>query len=437
MQVTLFKNPFEHYNRLSIAKKLQFIGVTTLALAGNISIVLILLFEFYNERQLLQSHVQTLGMLIADNIAPALLFDDKDHVEKVLYTLRHKPEVLYALVYNEKYQELGIYQNGQSVLDSECLDAIKHSKTSIWKGLQLYMQIPIEADGQMVGIVVIVASIYTFIYQTLIEILMLFLIISAAIVATCRYRKKLLESILGPIRELNTLTSEIIETKNLRNRIPVYNDDEIGELAKNFNVMLEKLDLSHTELNRQKDFLAYKAHHDALTGLPNRALFNDRLEQAISKAARYKEEIAIFFIDLDHFKEINDTLGHETGDEVLKFFAQRLKDSVRMEDTVARIGGDEFIVIMESLQTSDAISIVANKIISIVKEPIILTEKRLHLGASVGISIYPHNGESSEALLKNADSAMYKAKNEGRGNYQFYTPEMKVYVDKHQESKVI
>jgi len=436
LKLTLFKNSFHHYNRLSIAKKLQFIGVTTLALVGNISIVLILLFEFYNERHLLESHVKTLSMVIADNIAPALLFDDKDQVQKILQTLQHKQEVQYAYVYNEKHQELGAYQNIQSRgLDRDCLEAIKSSDTLIWEGLQLYIQTPVKADGQVVGTVVIVASIYAFIYQMLIEILILLLIVTIAILATYKHRKKLLESILGPIGELNALTSEIIKTKNLRTKIPVYNEDEIGELAKNFNVMLEKLDLSHSELNRQKDTLAYKAHHDALTGLPNRALFNDRLEQAISKARRHKEEIAIFFIDLDHFKEINDTLGHEMGDEVLKFFAQRLKDSVRTEDTIARMGGDEFMVIMENLQTSDAISVVANKIVSIVKEPIVLGEKRLHLGASIGISVYPHNGESSEVLLKNADSAMYKAKDAGRDNYQFYTPEMKAHAQKRKETE--
>lgn len=438
MKLTLFKNSFEYYNRLTIAKKLQFIGVTTLALVGNISIVLILLYEFYNERQLLESHVKTLSMVIADNIAPALLFDDKDQVQKILQTLRHKQEVQYAYAYNDKDQELGAYQNSQSrALDSKRLEAVKTSGTLIWKGLKLYIHTPVKADGQVVGTVVIVASIYAFIYQMLVEILILLLIIVIAILATYKHRRKLLESILIPIGELNTLTSEIIETKNLRIKIPVYNEDEIGELAKNFNVMLEKLDLSHTELNLQKDSLAYKAHHDALTGLPNRALFNDRLEQAITKARRHKEEIAIFFIDLDHFKEINDTLGHEMGDEVLKFFAQRLKDSVRTEDTIARMGGDEFMVIMENLQSSDAISVVANKIVSIVKEPIVLGEKTLHLGTSIGISVYPHNGESSEILLKNADSAMYKAKDAGRDNYQFYTPEMKAYAQKRKETETM
>jgi diguanylate cyclase (GGDEF)-like protein len=425
-----------YYNDLSIAKKLKFMGATTVALVGSISIFFILIYQYGNEKTLLENHVKTLTMVVADNIAPAVLFDDTEQVQKILISLRHKNEVQHAYVLGKTSDILGSYHSTQTKnMDKDILAGLKEDESQQWRGLQLYTLVAITADGKQVGSIVIVASIYAFIFQMLLEILILVSIVIASILVTHKYRALLRDSILKPIAELNTLTSKIIETKNLRNKIPVYSKDEIGELAENFNSMLDDLDKTNTELNRQKDSLAYKAHHDALTGLPNRALFNDRLEQAITKARRHKEEIALFFIDLDHFKQINDTLGHEVGDEVLKFFAKRLNDSVRTEDTIARIGGDEFMVIMESLQTPEAISVVANKIVSIVKEPIILGEKTLNLGTSIGISVYPHNGETSEILLKNADTAMYKAKDEGRDNYQFYTPEMKELAQKRKEDE--
>jgi diguanylate cyclase (GGDEF)-like protein len=425
-----------YYNDLSIAKKLKFMGATTVALVGSISIFFILIYQYGNEKTLLENHVKTLTMVVADNIAPAVLFDDTEQVQKILISLRHKNEVQHAYVLGKTSDILGSYHSTQTKnMDKDILAGLKEDASQQWRGLQLYTLVAITADGKQVGSIVIVASIYAFIFQMLLEILILVSIVIASILVTHKYRALLRDSILKPIAELNTLTSKIIETKNLRNKIPVYSKDEIGELAENFNSMLDDLDKTNTELNRQKDSLAYKAHHDALTGLPNRALFNDRLEQAITKARRHKEEIALFFIDLDHFKQINDTLGHEVGDEVLKFFAKRLNDSVRTEDTIARIGGDEFMVIMESLQTPEAISVVANKIVSIVKEPIILGEKTLNLGTSIGISVYPHNGETSEILLKNADTAMYKAKDEGRDNYQFYTPEMKELAQKRKEDE--
>ena len=411
-------------------------GATTVALVGSISIFFILIYQYGNEKALLENHVKTLTMVVADNIAPAVLFDDTEQVQKILISLRHKNEVQHAYVLGKTSDILGSYHSTQTKnMDKDILAGLKEDASQQWRGLQLYTLVAITADGKQVGSIVIVASIYAFIFQMLLEILILVSIVIASILVTHKYRALLRDSILKPIAELNTLTSKIIETKNLRNKIPVYSKDEIGELAENFNSMLDDLDKTNTELNRQKDSLAYKAHHDALTGLPNRALFNDRLEQAITKARRHKEEIALFFIDLDHFKQINDTLGHEVGDEVLKFFAKRLNDSVRTEDTIARIGGDEFMVIMESLQTPEAISVVANKIVSIVKEPIILGEKTLNLGTSIGISVYPHNGETSEILLKNADTAMYKAKDEGRDNYQFYTPEMKELAQKRKEDE--
>lgn len=411
-------------------------GVSTVALVGMISLFFILIYQYSNEKILLENHVKTLTMVVADNIAPAVLFDDTDQIQKILISLRHKDEVQHAYVLGRESKLLGDYHSVQKEsLDKGIYKALNRNGAQQWRGLQLFTLIDIEADGQKVGSLVIVASIYAFIYQMLFEIFILLLIVSGSILVTYKYRALLRDSILKPIAQLNMLTGKIIETKNLNNKIPVYSEDEIGELARNFNSMLEDLSKTHTELNRQKDSLAYKAHHDALTGLPNRALFNDRLEQAISKARRYNEKIALFFIDLDHFKEINDTLGHEVGDEVLKFFATRLNASVRTEDTIARLGGDEFMVIMENLQNPEAISVVANKIVSIVKEPIIFGDQTLNLGTSIGISVYPQNGETSEALIKSADIAMYKAKDEGRDNYQFYTPEMKALALERMENE--
>ena len=178
------------------------------------------------------------------------------------------------------------------------------------------------------------------------------------------------------------------------------------------------------ELKIQKDALSYQAYHDYLTGLPNRILFNDRLIQAIEKAKRNETKIAVLFIDLDHFKEINDSLGHETGDEVLKDVTHRLSGVLREEDTLARLGGDEFTVILENLHQAQDASILAKKILEVLVDPILLNNETLYVSSSIGVSIYPDDGMDSTSLLKFADSAMYKAKNEGRNNFQFYNSRM-------------
>ncbi len=178
------------------------------------------------------------------------------------------------------------------------------------------------------------------------------------------------------------------------------------------------------ELTEQRSILDYQAHHDALTGLPNRVLFNDRLEQAIEVAKRNETKVALLFIDLDHFKEINDSLGHVVGDEILKVITLRLEEVVRKEDTVARLGGDEFTVILEELIHAEDASLIANKILTDFAKVIQIEGHNLYVSCSIGISIYPDDGKSAQNLLKFADSAMYRAKEEGRNNFQYYSAEM-------------
>ena len=187
---------------------------------------------------------------------------------------------------------------------------------------------------------------------------------------------------------------------------------------------ITKRKIAEDKILEQKQVLQYQAHHDALTALPNRVLFNDRLEQAIEKAKRNETNMALLFIDLDHFKEINDSLGHAVGDEILKVTTQRLKETIRDEDTLARLGGDEFTIIMEDLKEGHDASVLANKILEILANEINIDENKLYVSSSIGISLYPQDGTSVSDLLKYADSAMYKAKDEGRNNYQFYSAEM-------------
>jgi len=170
--------------------------------------------------------------------------------------------------------------------------------------------------------------------------------------------------------------------------------------------------------------LHYQANHDALTKLPNRLLFNDRLNQAIEKSKRNKKKLALLFIDLDHFKEINDSLGHSIGDEVLKDVTKKLSNTIRDEDTIARLGGDEFTIIIEDLVQGQDASLLAQKIIEVLTLPIKVKGSELYISCSIGISLHPDDGKSSQDLLKYADAAMYRAKDEGRNNFQFYSSEM-------------
>jgi diguanylate cyclase (GGDEF)-like protein len=170
--------------------------------------------------------------------------------------------------------------------------------------------------------------------------------------------------------------------------------------------------------------IRHMAHHDSLTQLPNRALFRDRLTHAMAQADRYQQKLAIMFLDLDRFKAINDTLGHSVGDQLLRIAGERLRTCVRDCDTVARLGGDEFTVIVEDVADSQTAAVVAQKIIDTFAQPFNLHGHEVFVTTSIGITVYPDDGEQVDSLLRNADTAMYRAKGCGRNNYQFYVADM-------------
>jgi len=213
--------------------------------------------------------------------------------------------------------------------------------------------------------------------------------------------------------------------------IPSHGSIEIFTLSDTMNSMINSIRNSnialknhHNKLLEQKNELHHQANYDSLTGLANRDLFNDRLEQAIEKSKRNSTKMALLFIDLDHFKEINDSHGHKIGDEVLKVVTERFNKTIRREDTLARLGGDEFTVLIENLHQGQDASLLANKILKVLKKPITIGNNEFYVLSSIGISIYPDDGSSPADLLKYADAAMYKAKDEGRNNFQYYCAEM-------------
>ncbi|MCX6073683.1 MAG: EAL domain-containing protein [Campylobacterales bacterium] len=212
---------------------------------------------------------------------------------------------------------------------------------------------------------------------------------------------------------------------------PFHGEDEIAQMGRAFGSMIESihdqvnaLSFEITQRKETEELLDYKAHHDELTNLSSRALFLDRLEHAIKKAKWQERMLAVLFIDLDRFKEINDSLGHEMGDRVLIEIAERLRENLREIDTIARLGGDEFTLIVEDIDGNDKVNEIASRVLKILQQPIQIDQHQLYVTSSIGISFYPHDGEDAQNLLRNADSAMYKAKIEGRNSYQYYTEEL-------------
>jgi diguanylate cyclase (GGDEF)-like protein len=236
--------------------------------------------------------------------------------------------------------------------------------------------------------------------------------------------------ITQPLRNLKD-SVERIAAEDYRARVDVTSHDEMGLLGSAFNKMAEDLSFSHAALQQEvhqhqlaAERAEYLAYYDSLTSLPNRSMFSKLLNQAISLARRDRKQLAVLFVDLDRFKNINDTLGHDAGDLLLQEVGKRLQGCLRDSDTVARLGGDEFVILLPTMVDAADAGAVAHKVLSVTGKPFVALGQEFRVTASVGISTYPGDGEDEQSLMKNADIAMYQAKEDGKNHFQFYSVQM-------------
>jgi diguanylate cyclase (GGDEF)-like protein len=177
-----------------------------------------------------------------------------------------------------------------------------------------------------------------------------------------------------------------------------------------------------TSRKQAEEELQYRATHDLLTDLPNRLLFSDRLSLALAQAQRHQKKLAVMLLDMDYFKNVNDTMGHSAGDRLLRVVGNRLKELLRGGDTVARVGGDEFLLLLSEIGGIEDANTIAQKILEAFRRPFILDGREITITTSIGVAIFPDDGENADILVKYADVAMYRAKDKGRDNFQRYTP---------------
>ncbi len=235
-------------------------------------------------------------------------------------------------------------------------------------------------------------------------------------VFTSRAVTRPLQDMVGAVRQF--------AVDQVTRSLPSHRKDEIGLLARSFFDMQCLLKAQLETLRQKEAHLQYLVQHDTLTRLPNRLLLFDRISHAIDKAERGDRQVAVLFIDLDRFKDINDSMGHAVGDKVIQYVAQRLARYLRHGDTVARLGGDEFVVVLEDLDGLQQVVAIVQKLLLALQQPVGFDGQTLFLSASFGISLFPQDGREAETLLRNADAAMYRSKSEGRSTFHFYTEDL-------------
>ena len=314
----------------------------------------------------------------------------------------------------------------------------KNYTNHFWGPNYLYIWQTIDGSNELLGVVYLKISkkpfeekIRTYVLSSLFILMVLFIL---TYLVASGMQKKISERLI----ELDSLSREVSQSGNYSIRVPRYGEDEIGSLARSFNLMLETIEenqlerdkanealhLNRRRLERAVKDLQYLANYDSLTQLPNRALCMDRIKYALKGASRSESSVAILFLDLDHFKDVNDSLGHAVGDQLLKATSQRLQEKIRSEDTLARLGGDEFVIILNHINDTENVIDVVEKIVSSFEDPFKLSSYEVNTTVSIGVCMYPADGHDVDSLMKAADAAMYKAKEVGRNTYEFYQSDL-------------
>ncbi|MGX5172814.1 putative bifunctional diguanylate cyclase/phosphodiesterase [Aliikangiella sp. IMCC44653] len=435
-------------NRLTRSIKAKLIAV--ILVTSSSALIIGMLFtgiNFYKTTQtaLIADAVSQARLLANNSLVPASL-QDEDTLVKVLRTAALS-EDFGAAVFDATGRILVTRdENASSFYISEA--EFKVESAVEWRNDQLRVWEPIiQEDGEVSGVIYLKLSTSRFS-----GLIREFALISLAIVATLCLGVYLLSltiqrSISGPIIELDEITKEVSKSGDYAIRVPLHDYDEIGSLGRSFNQMLEKIEINQKErdaasealqlnkkrLERAVKDLQYLANYDSLTQLPNRALCMDRIKYALKRASRTNAMVGILFLDLDHFKDVNDSLGHAVGDQLLKATSQRLLEKIRSEDTLARLGGDEFVIILNELHDIEDVISIVEKIVGSFEAPFKLSNYEVNTTVSVGVCMFPHDGADVDSLMKAADAAMYKAKEVGRNTYEFYEAELnQLAIRRHQ-----
>ena len=417
---------------LRISGKVMLVSMATTAIAMT---VIVAAFIYYDVRALQTNREHRINAqldILSKNISAAMIFEDAVSAGELVGSLAADPSILVALVHTADNTVFAQYYSAEADMG---YPLSRHTPpVAGYAGVALFSR-DILVDGTRIG------SITSWVSdRELSEGIMRMLWYAGAtfvLASIIAFFVSLIiqNAISGPIKYLHELSRRVTDTGNYKIRADLVSGDEVGELAQAFNSMLDYIDQRDTMLEKQvrqrtveleklAEEFRYRAFHDVLTGLPNRSLLNENFAKAVAHAKRAKNRFSLLLLDIDNFKNINDTLGHDIGDELLKLIALRIAGVVRAEDLVCRLGGDEFVVLAGDITSTAAIETIARHIIETLQQDIDIDGRSLKVTASIGASLYPDHGRDLATLKRNADIAMYKSKEAGRNRYKLFESNM-------------
>lgn len=384
--------------RQSLGRTHMMISLTAVCMAGLfLTITALLALRLYADHNL-----ELVARAISYTSEAAVVFDDEEAAKDALETITSREDIASASIV---------------LPDGQVLASWRRAITTPWTTLEqhlarLILPGPVEVamvrESREIARVHLVGHgqyLLHFLLQTLLATLVCLLL---SILGALHVARRMQRSITTPLKALAEVAYSVSRQRALKQRVPAANIAELHALGEDFNTLLDELEAWQAHQKRENASLLHRATHDALTGLPNRALFEARLGQAIQGD---QERFALLYLDCDRFKQINDTLGHGVGDEVLIALARRVQHQLRPLDLVCRLGGDEFVILLAPIRDEHEVHEVMTRIQQGMSTPVVLSDGRhLGVGISIGAALYPEQGETAEALLQFADDAMYQAK---------------------------
>ncbi len=423
------------FRNLPIGKKLRMINLFIVSLITLLTISSMSFLKYGSLRDDYRQDAATLSAMLAESVNSALLSNDAKAAQGTLNTLRAVRDVLFVEIYDKSGHLFARYtRRNYNVKAPAKFDPSQYEEAAHFGSLTLDNVSPVFSlppNKTQIGMIVIridLADAYKHLAYQIGAILLVGLVSFTLIAALLTNLQK---TITLPLLSLTEAMRRVSRNGDFSARATIVSHDEIGDLATGFNQMLDELskreDSLHQELKERRlieERLSEIANFDYVSNLPNRNSFNSQIDRALINYKYDHEKFALMVLDLDNFKYVNDTFGHHAGDLLLARVAERLRGSLRQEDYIARLGGDEFAIIMRDFTGISQIGTVSRKILAALQQPFFLEGNEAFIGASIGISICPDNGEDSETLQRQADSAMYQAKNLGKNTFQFYQADL-------------
>lgn len=423
--------------KTSIRKKLMLMLLLTSTSALLLSTIGFAVNDWLSLRGAMFERLRAQAQIIGNNSIAALAFSDPESATNTLKSLKNEADIVTAALFNQEGQLFAYYRRDADTITPQ----LSAQESGVIDG-DFFVVAPIVLDGNRIGDIMVISDLSHWKHRQLFHLAIGLGVFLLSLLVTLLLSNRLQRLVSEPILKLTSTVRHISEIQDYDLRADKLSSDEIGGLVDDFNEMLRQIQLRDRELQQARDQLEEKvqartleltelaqqlehqAYHDTLTGLANRITFDDHLRLAIDQAKRHVHRIAVMFLDLDRFKMINDTLGHAIGDKLLIQISQRLANRLRGCDTLARLGGDEFAILLTQTRYDIDAAEVARQLTAAIAEPVLIDGYSLHVTTSIGISLFPEDGEHAETIIKNADTAMYRSKDRGGNQYTFFSAEM-------------